>query len=341
MFELKGRRIWVAGSHGMVGSALTRRLKEEKCDLLRDPARADLDLRNQASVTDWMRDHKPDVVFLAAARVGGIMDNAAHPADFIADNLQIETNIITSAAKLNVKRLVFLGSSCIYPRDAAQPLKETCLGTGALEETNRAYAMAKLAGIELIRSYRTQYDCNYLSVLPCNLYGPGDRFDAERSHVIPALMLKIRQAMEDEAPGISVWGTGKALREFMHVDDMADACVHLAKTYTREGPVNIGTGQDISIAQLVLMMTRIAGYKGDITFDKTRPDGTPRKVLDVSRLSASSWRPKISLEQGLQSTWSWYLQQALAPSQALPPSLLPSAQVLPLPQAFLQVSKRA
>ena len=224
------------------------------------------------------------------------------------------------------------------------------LGSGPLEETNRAYAMAKLAGIELIRSYRTQYDCNYFSVLPCNLYGPGDRFDAERSHVIPALMLKIRQGVENEAPSISVWGSGKALREFMHVDDMADACVHLVKHYTREGPVNIGTGQDISIAQLVLMLTRIAGYKGDIVFDKTKPDGCPRKVLDISRLSASSWKPKFSLEQGLQATWSWYLQQVQAPrsSQALPSSLppssqpsLPSAQILPLPQAFSQVSKRA
>lgn len=299
--------VWVAGSRGMAGSAITRRLRADNADIIQDPPRKTLDLRRQRDVEEWLSAFKPDLIYLAAARVGGIADNATYPADFIADNLQIQTNIITAAAKLKLRKLVFLGSSCIYPREAPQPLKEEYLMTGPLEETNRAYAVAKLAGMELIRAFRAQQGCDFISVLPCNLYGPGDTYDETASHVIPALMLKIRAAIEKDAPSISVWGSGTALREFMHVDDLADAVVHLGDSYDGAAPVNIGTGREISIAHLASMLCRIAGYKGEIEFDPGKPDGTPRKLLDITRLSASSWRPKIALEQGLQATWSWFL----------------------------------
>lgn len=307
-----GKRIWITGSRGMVGSALVRRLAHDDIVLLDDPARSLLDLRRQDDVEDWVRENKPDMIFMAAARVGGIADNAGHPADFIADNLQIETNIITAAAHAHVAKVVFLGSSCIYPKLAPQPLKEEYLLTGALEETNRAYAIAKLAGIELVRSFRAQHQCDFISVLPCNLYGPGDTYDAQKSHVIPALMLKIHNALKIKAPRISVWGTGKALREFMHVDDLADAAVHLSTHYSDAPPINVGTGQDISIAHLAQMLCRIAGYEGEIVYDSSKPDGTPRKVLDVTRLSETSWRPRISLERGLAQVWQAFLQTGVS-----------------------------
>ena len=288
----------------MVGSALVRRIG----DVMPDPAREKLDLRRQSDVETWMRLNKPDVVYMAAARVGGIGDNANNPADFIAYNLQIQTNIITSAAKTGVQKLVFLGSSCIYPKLAPQPIKEEYLMSGPLEDTNRAYAMAKLAGIELVRSYRAQYGCDFISVLPCNLYGPGDTYDAVRSHVIPALMLKVHQAIETNAASITVWGSGRPLREFMHVDDLADACVHLADHYNDVMPINVGTGEEVTIADLARGICQVAGYTGDIKFDPTKPDGTPRKVLDLTRLSASSWRHKVSLPQGLQLVWQQFLQ---------------------------------
>jgi len=309
-FNKNESRIWVAGSRGMAGSAIARRLS----NVISEPSRNKLDLRRQDDVERWMVKNRPDIVYLAAARVGGIGANAANPADFIADNLQIQTNIITTAAKLKVSKLVFLGSSCIYPRDAQQPLKEEYLMTGPLEETNRAYAMAKLAGIEMVRSFRQQHGCDFISVLPCNLYGPNDTYDLQHSHVIPALMLKIRLAMESNARHITVWGTGAPIREFLHVDDMADAIIHLANHYNGSAPVNIGSGEEISIADLARMLCDIAGFEGKIVFDSGKPDGTPRKVLDITRLSAASWRPQIPLKQGLRSTWQAFLSEYPVPS---------------------------
>lgn len=305
---MKGEsRIWVAGSRGMVGAAITRRLAASGIKTLYDPTREQLDLRRQDDVEKWLRLKRPDIIYLAAARVGGIVDNAQRPADFIADNLQIETNVITAAAAARVGKLIFLGSSCIYPRLAPQPMREDDLMTGPLEETNRAYAMAKLAGMEMVRAFRQQHGCDFISVLPCNLYGPGDTYHAQSSHVIPALMLKIRTALETRASHITVWGTGNARREFMHADDLADAVVHLAEGYDQAAPVNIGTGEEISIRDLAQMLCEIAGYKGAVVYDSSKPDGAPRKVLDSSRLAATGWRYSISLKEGLTSVWNQYL----------------------------------
>lgn len=306
-------RIWVAGSRGMVGSAIARQLSS----VIPEPPRDRLDLRRQHDVETWMTYNRPDIIYLAAARVGGIGANAANPADFIADNLQIETNIITTAAKLKTQKLVFLGSSCIYPKHAPQPLKEEYLMTGPLEETNRAYAMAKLAGLELVRSYREQHGCDFISVLPCNLFGPNDTYDLQHSHVIPALMLKIRLAIESDASHVTVWGSGKPMREFLHVDDMANAVIHLARHYNGGAPVNVGSGKEISIAELAQILCEVTEFKGRLVFDTSRPDGTPRKVLDVTRLSASSWSPKIGLRQGLRETWIQFLSQKNPSQQAL------------------------
>ena len=300
-------RIWVAGARGMVGAAITRRLAADGIETISDPSREDLDLRRQHDVEKWMRLKRPDIIYLAAARVGGIIDNAQRPADFIADNLQIETNIITTAAKMRVSKLIFLGSSCIYPRLAPQPMREEDLMTGPLEETNRAYAMAKLAGIELVSAFRKQHGCDFISVLPCNLYGPGDTYHAQASHVIPALMLKIRTALETNAKHITVWGSGSPLREFMHADDLAGAVVHLADVYDGASPVNIGTGEEITIRDLAHTLCEIAGFKGAIVFDASKPDGTPRKVLDSSRLHATGWTHQISLQTGLKRQWNQYL----------------------------------
>lgn len=307
-------RIWVAGSRGMAGSAIARQLS----NVISEPSREKLDLRRQADVESWMAKNRPDVIYLAAARVGGIGANTANPADFIADNLQIQTNIITTAAKLKVSKLVFLGSSCIYPREAPQPLKEEYLMTGPLEKTNRAYAMAKLAGVELVRSFREQHGCDFISVLPCNLYGPNDTYDLQHSHVIPALMLKIRLAKESNASHVTVWGSGNPMREFLHVDDMANAVIHLASHYNGSAPVNVGSGREISIAELAQILCEVAEFKGRLVFDTSKPDGTPRKVLDITRLSASSWSPKIGLRQGLRETWIEFLSSY--PSSLHPPS---------------------
>jgi len=306
---MRNKRTWVAGARGMVGAAITRRLQPEGVTLLQDPPRTALDLRRQSDVEAWMEANRPEVIFVAAARVGGILDNANHPAEFIADNLQIETNIITTAAKLGVEKLVFLASSCIYPKLAPQPLREEYLLTGPLEETNRAYALAKLAGMELVRSFKVQHGCDFISVLPCNLYGPNDTYDTNNSHVIPALMLKVKHALDTNAETLTVWGTGKPMREFLHVDDCADAVVHLAKNYSDISPVNIGTGEDITIAALVETLCGIAGYKGRIVYDTSKPDGTPRKVLDVTRVQASSWRHRLPLAQGLELTWKQWMQE--------------------------------
>ncbi|MCB1539248.1 MAG: GDP-L-fucose synthase [Rhodospirillales bacterium] len=304
---------WIAGSRGMVGAALARRLPKA----IPDPSRENLDLRCKVDVEKFIFKNRPEIIFLAAARVGGILANMTSPADFIADNLQIQTNVITAAAELGVKRLVFFGSSCIYPKDAPQPMREQDLMSGPLEETNRAYAMAKLAGIELVRAMRRQYGLDYISLLPCNLYGPGDTYDARTSHVIPALMLKFREALETCAKSVTIWGTGAPLREFMHVDDLADAALHLAGCYRDVEPVNVGTGREIGIKNLAHMLGEIAGFKGTIVYDGSKPDGVPRKLLDVTRLSATSWMPRIELRQGLEQVWTHFLR---APAACRPSS---------------------
>lgn len=299
VFDITGKHIWVAGSRGLVGSAITRRLQGEDVVLVNDPHKDDLDLRDQSRVREWMGDHKIDVVILAAAKVGGIEDNRMHPADFITDNLQIQTNVIGTAAALDVQKLVFLGSSCIYPKHAAQPIQENALLSGALEDTNRAYAIAKIAGIETVRAMRRQYGRDFISVMPCNLYGPNDQYGDIRAHVIPALISKINQAKSSGAGAITIWGSGTPVREFMHADDAADAIVFALRRYSGEDPLNIGTGEEITITALAQLLCDKMGFTGDIVCDESKPDGTMRKVLDSSRIYDLGWRPKISLSEGL------------------------------------------
>ncbi len=298
-------RIWVAGHNGMVGRALLRALPPEQ--VLR-ASRTELDLRDQAATTAWINHHKPGAIILAAATVGGIGDNAARPADFLYDNMMIAAHVIHAAHGAGVDRLLFLGSSCIYPRDAAQPIREDSLLTGALEPTNEAYALAKIAGIKLCQSYRRQYGRRYSAVMPCNLYGPHDRFDTFRSHVIPALMLKMHRAKMAGADTLELWGTGTPLREFLHVDDLARAVVQALTDYDGDMPLNIGSGHEISIRDLVTLMAQVTGYQGKIVFNPAFPDGTPRKVLDSTRMRALGWQPHIDLINGLQDTYSWFCQ---------------------------------
>ncbi len=301
-FSLRNKKVFVAGHRGMVGSALARRLQSEHCEILT----ADIDLRRQAAVDILMGEIRPDVIVLAAARVGGIKANNDFPADFIYDNLAIETNIIHAAYKTGVEKLLFLGSSCIYPRDAAQPMKEEALLSGALEPTNEFYAAAKIAGIKLCQAYRRQHGCNFISAMPCNLYGPGDAYDPQRSHVIPALIMKMHEAKERGAPFVTLWGTGSPLREFMHVDDLADALVFLLNHYEEESHINVGSGQEISIADLAAQVAVITGYKGKVIFDSAQPDGTPRKLMDSSRLRALGWQPRRMLHDGLEDAYNDY-----------------------------------
>lgn len=305
IFDLRGRRVWVAGHRGMVGAALVRRLRSEDCELL-TVGREEVDLRRQADVEDWLGAARPEVVFLAAARVGGILANDTRPGEFIYDNLAIETNVIEAARRNGVAKLVFLGSSCIYPRLAAQPMREEELLNGPLEPTNQWYAIAKIAGILMCRAYRRQYGCDFISAMPTNLYGPGDNFDLEASHVVPAL---IRKAQEAKAAGkafMEVWGSGRPRREFLFVDDCADALVCMAKHYSDGPHLNIGTGEDISIATLAATIARIVGFDGELRFDSSKPDGMPRKLLDVSRLHALGWRHRTPLEVGLRRTYTWF-----------------------------------
>lgn len=308
-FMLSGKRIWVAGHAGMVGRAVVRALEglDEKApaDIL-TIGRQDLDLRDQAAVTLWMNDHRPDMIVLAAATVGGIADNAARPADFLYDNLMIEVNIIHQAFRQNVEKLLFLGSSCIYPREAVQPLVPGALLTGALEPTNEAYALAKIAGIKLCQAYNRQENCRFISAMPCNLYGPYDRFDEQRSHVIPALMLRMHKAKQRGEASLKIWGTGKPLREFLHVDDLARALIFLLEHHEGDAPVNIGSGQEVSITDLAQLMADITGYDGDILFDPHTPDGTPRKILDSSLMKSYGWQPALDLERGLRETYGWF-----------------------------------
>lgn len=306
-FALDGARVWVAGHGGMVGSAICRRLASENCDILTVSRRA-VDLRRQAETETWLDAERPDAVFLAAATVGGIHANDSRPADFIYDNLAIETNVIQSAKNVGVKKLLFLGSSCIYPRLAAQPMKEEALLSGPLEPTNQSYAIAKIAGIELCRAYRRQFGCDFISAMPTNLYGPRDNFDLESSHVVPALMAKAHHAKQSDAPEMVVWGSGKPRRELMYVDDLADALVHLMKVYSAEPHVNIGTGQEVTIDELARLVCEVVGYRGSLRYDTAMPDGAPRKLLDVSCLYALGWKAATPLRDGLAQTYEFYLK---------------------------------
>ena len=299
-------RIYVAGHRGLVGSALVRELERRGCSNLLRASRAELDLRDQAAVARWFSENRPDCVFLAAAKVGGIMANATHPAEFLYDNLAIQTNVIHAAWRAGVSKLVFLGSSCIYPRLAPQPIKEEYLLTGPLEPTNEAYAIAKIAGLKLAAAYRAQYGFNAVSLMPTNLYGPGDNFDLQSSHVLPALIRRFHEARCSGASEVTLWGTGTPRREFLHVDDLASAACFALEHYEDTAPLNVGTGEDLTIADLAAMIARVVGYTGELRFDASKPDGTPRKLLDVSRLAALGWRAQIPLEQGIASTYEWY-----------------------------------
>lgn len=311
-YKLQTKRVWVAGHRGLVGAALVRRLQEEDCEVL-TARREECDLRAPDQVDRWLRAARPDAIFLAAARVGGIYANDTRPAEFIYDNLMIQTNVVEAARRHRVEKLMFLGSSCIYPRLAAQPISEDALLSGPLEPTNQWYAVAKIAGIKLCQAYRRQYGCDFISVMPTNLYGPGDNFDLLQSHVAPALIAKAHRAKMDNAKVIKAWGTGQPKRELLFVDDAADGMVFLMKNYSGEDIVNLGTGEEISIADLTTLICRIVGFRGAIEYDSSKPDGTPRKVVDVARLLALGWQPKVSLEEGLSRTYRWYVEH-LAPA---------------------------
>lgn len=304
--DLAGSRIYVAGHRGMVGSAIVRRLAREGCEVL-TAGRDTLDLTDQAAVRAWFAQNRPDGVFLAAARVGGIHANNVYPADFLYDNLMIEANIIEAAWRSDVAKLLFLGSSCIYPKFAEQPIREDSLLTGALEPTNEWYAVAKIAGIKLCQAYRRQHGRDFISAMPCNLYGPGDNFDLANSHVLPALIRKAHEAKLRGESDLSIWGTGTPLREFLHVDDLADALVFLMKTYSDEPHVNVGSGYDVTIAELARMVMRVVGLGGDLLTDPSKPDGTPRKLMDSSRLAAMGWTASIALEDGIRGVYEGYL----------------------------------
>lgn len=307
----RNARIFVAGHRGLVGSAIVRRLQAEGYTHVITRSRSELDLCDATAVSSFFEAEKPEYVFLAAAKVGGILANNTYPADFIRDNLLIQLNVIDSAYRNGVKKLLFLGSSCIYPKLCPQPIKEEYLLTGALEPTNDAYALAKIAGIRMCQAYNQQYGTNYISVMPTNLYGPGDNFDLKNSHVLPALMRKFHEAKLSGAPEVVVWGTGTPKREFLHVDDLADACLYLMETYSGSEIVNIGVGEDLSIGELAVMVRDVVGYAGQIVHDTTKPDGTPRKLLDVSRLNGLGWKAQIGLQQGLEDTYRWYLANAV------------------------------
>jgi GDP-L-fucose synthase len=310
-FALAGKRVWVAGHHGMVGSALVRRLGTEGCTVL-TVGRSDVDLRRQAETEAWIAHHRPDAVFLAAATVGGIHANDTRPAEFIYDNLAIQTNVIHGAFKAGVGKLLFLGSSCIYPRQAEQPISEEALLTGPLEPTNEWYAIAKIAGIKLCQAYRAQYGADFISAQPTNLYGPFDNFDLTSSHVLPALIAKAHAAKCSGAREMEVWGTGTPRREFLHVDDLADALVFLIKHYSGPVPLNVGSGEELTIREVAEAVVAAVGFQGALAFDPSKPDGTPRKRLDCRRLSALGWRPQIPFRQGLEETCQWYLENRAA-----------------------------
>jgi GDP-L-fucose synthase len=305
-FDLTGKRVWVAGHRGMAGSAIVRRLEHEQCEIV-TVTRSELNLLSQKDVHAWIGDRNIDAIFLAAATVGGIMANSTRPAEFLYENLVIETNVIHAARDAGVKKLLFLGSSCIYPRLAVQPMKEEALLTGALEPTNEWYAIAKIAGIKLCQAFRRQYGCDFVSVMPTNLYGPGDRYDAEGGHVVAALIMKTHAAKVEKKPTVELWGTGTPRREFLFTEDLADACVFVMKSYSDELFLNVGTGRDMSILELAESVARVVGWTGTFTFDPSKPDGMPRKVMDVSRLSNLGWSATTDFETGLKEAYRWYV----------------------------------
>lgn len=306
LFSLRGLKVWVAGHRGMVGSAMVRRLAQEECEIL-TADRATLDLCRQTQVEDWMESHRPDVVVIAGAKVGGILANRDYPADFIYENLAIETNIIHAAHRVNVRKLLFLASSCIYPRLASQPMREDALLTGALEPTNEGFAVAKIAGIKLCQAYRRQYGRDFISAMPTNLFGPGDNYDLMAGHVVAAMIMKAHRARMTGAETLEIWGTGTPLREFLFVDDLADALAFLLKCYSDEPHINVGTGIEHSIQQLAQAAADVAGFTGTIVYDRSKPDGTPRKVMDNSRIQALGWRARTSLEDGLRVAYQWFI----------------------------------
>jgi GDP-L-fucose synthase len=303
----KEARIYIAGHRGMVGSAIVRRLQADGYTNLIMRTSSELDLRNQEAVADFFEEEKPEYVFLAAAKVGGILANNIYRAEFLYDNLVIEANIIQSSYKAGVKKLLFLGSSCIYPKMAPQPLKEDYLLTGLLESTNEPYAIAKIAGIKLCEAYRSQYGCNYISAMPTNLYGPNDNYDLQGSHVLPALIRKFHEAKINNQPSVEVWGTGSPRREFLHADDLADACVFLMNGYNDELFVNVGTGEDVTIRELAEAVKDVVGFEGELRWDTSKPDGTPRKLMDVSRIHQLGWKHKTELREGLEKTYQDFL----------------------------------
>jgi GDP-L-fucose synthase len=304
-------RVYVAGHRGLVGSALVRRLEAEGFERILTRTREQLELTDRRAVDTFFDQERPRYVFLAAARVGGILANSTRPAEFIHDNLAVQLNVLDAAHRTGVEKLLFLGSSCIYPRNAPQPMREEYLFSGPLEPTNDAYAVAKLAGIKMCQAYRAQYGSRFISVLPTNLYGPHDNFDLRDSHVLPALIRKFHEAKLAGAPAVEVWGTGEPRREFLHVDDLAAACVLLMREYDGEEPVNIGTGEDVRIRELAGLIREVVGYRGEVVYDRSKPDGMPRKLLDVSRIRALGWTPRIPLEQGLAQLYEWYAGAAV------------------------------
>ena len=310
-YEFSEHRVWVAGHRGMVGAAIVRRLRKEACGVL-TVGREQLDLRCQADVERWIAEEKPEAIFLAAGKVGGIQANMTFPVDFLYDNLMMELNIVRAAYETGVRKLLFLGSSCIYPRDAPQPITEDALLEGALEPTNQWYAIAKIAGIRLCQAFRQQYGCDFISAMPTNLFGPGDNFHPENSHVPAALLSRFHDAKTTGTPEVVVWGTGTPLREFLYVDDLADACVTLMKTYSDTPHINVGTGKEVTIRAFAEMIAKTVGFQGRLVFDDSKPDGMPRKLLDVTRLTELGWTAPTALEDGLKQYYAWYLENESA-----------------------------
>ncbi len=307
MFDLQDKRVFVAGHRGLVGSAIVRRLQREGCTIV-TATRSEVDLRDQAAVRAWVDANRPDAIFLAAAKVGGILANATYPADFIYENLMIEANLIEAAYRSGVGKLLFLGSSCIYPKFAEQPIREEALLTGPLEPTNQWYAVAKIAGIKLCEAYRQQHGADFISAMPTNLYGPGDNFDLQSSHVLPALIRKAHEAKLAGADSVTIWGSGSPRREFLHADDCADACVFLMQHYSDAGHVNVGSGEDLPILELAEIVCDVIGFTGTIHRDESKPDGTPRKLMAADRLRGLGWSPQISLRAGIADTYRWFLE---------------------------------
>jgi GDP-L-fucose synthase len=305
-FPLSGKRVYVAGHRGMAGSAIVRRLARENCTIL-TATRAELDLRRQAETELWMKDNRPEVVFLASATVGGIIANSTRPAEFLYDNLAIEANIINAAREVGVQKLLFLGASCMYPREAAQPVPEEALLTGLVEPTNEWYSLAKIAGLKLCQAYRRQYGCDFITAIPNNLFGLNDRFDPTHGHVVAAMIMKFHAAKTEGRDSVELWGTGTPLREFLYSEDMADACVFLMQNYSDEAPLNVGSGIEVTIAQLAQTIAKTVGFEGRLVFDTSKPDGIPRKLLDTTRLDGLGWKASTSLETGMAEAYRWFL----------------------------------